>query len=155
MRQEELELLAAVKRQKAKQRRIERTLILKKELKKKLEAKSLRNILRMLKRLSLEDLEMEIEEIGLKVLDMMELDEDQGENDNDIMMYEETMVKCEVPENMEGISHRDNNTMTSTTRDEEQFMDITTMVAFWERQEDEEPTPVQEANFYSPCKRGI
>ena len=54
------------------------------------------------------------------------------------------MEKCQVPDNMEGISHVDNNTMTSTTRDEEQFMDITTMVAFWERQEDEEPTPVQE-----------
>ena len=51
----------------------------------------------------------------------------QGENDNEFM--------CVVPESMEGISHIDNNTMTSTTRDEEQFMDITTMVAFWERQE--------------------
>ena len=65
---------------------------------------------------------MEIDEIELKVLDMMELDEDQGENDNEFMMYEETMEKCEVPESMEGISHIDNNTMTSVTRDEEQFM---------------------------------
>ena len=51
-------------------------MIIKKVLEKKLESKSLRNVLRMLKTLSLEDLEMEIDEIELKVLDMMELDED-------------------------------------------------------------------------------
>ena len=56
--------------------------------KKKLEAKNIRKMYRMLEQLSLEDLEMEIDDIELKAMDMMELEEP---NDTVDMMYEDTL----------------------------------------------------------------
>ena len=53
-----MELLANAEIAEAKQRRLERILVIKKILKKKLEAKNLRKLLRMIEKLSLEDLEM-------------------------------------------------------------------------------------------------
>ena len=55
-RAEEMELLENVERAEAKQRRLERITLVKKILSKKLEAKNLRTMLRMLDKLSLEDL---------------------------------------------------------------------------------------------------
>ena len=65
-RAEEMELLENVERAEAKQRRLERITLVKKILSKKLEAKNLRTMLRMLDKLSLEDLEMEVDEIESK-----------------------------------------------------------------------------------------
>ena len=55
---------------------------------KKLAAKNIRNMYRMLEQLSLEDLEMEIDDIELKAIDMMELEEPDDPVD---MMYEDTL----------------------------------------------------------------
>ena len=90
-RAEEMELLENVERAEAKQRRIERITLVKKIWSKKMEAKNLRTMLRMLDKLSLEDLEMEVDEIELKAMEMMEVVSDDGDQelvemmDNDIL----------------------------------------------------------------------
>ena len=74
-RVEEKELLDAVERGEAREKRLNRIMMIKLIWEKKLAAKNIRKMYRMLEQLSLEDLEMEIDDIELKAIDMMELEE--------------------------------------------------------------------------------
>ena len=74
-KEEERSLLAALRLEEEKQRRLERTRILKLILSKKLGAIKLRMMVNMMNQMSLEELEMEVEEVEVRVMEMMETDE--------------------------------------------------------------------------------
>ena len=63
IRADEESLLAALRLEEEKQNRLERTKVLKLILGKKFGAKKLRSMIRMIKQLTMEDLEMEVEEV--------------------------------------------------------------------------------------------
>ena len=71
----ERSLLAALRLEEEKQRRLERTRTLKLILSKKLGALKLRMVVNMMNRMSLEELEMEVDEVEVRVMEMMETDE--------------------------------------------------------------------------------
>ena len=75
-RLEERELRLAMEREECKQRRLERIKVLQKTLMKKYEATKLKQILRMLRMLRLEDLEMEVDVVERKAIEMMEVDDE-------------------------------------------------------------------------------
>ena len=75
MFEKERSLLAALRLEEEKQRRLERTRTLKLILSKKLGALKLRMVLNMMNRMSLEDLEMEVDEVEVRIMEMMETDE--------------------------------------------------------------------------------
>ena len=91
-RVEERELLEAVERGEAREKRLKRIMMIKLIWEKKLAAKNLSKMFRMLEQLSLEDLDIEVDNIELKAIDMMELEEyDDQPNDPVDMMYEDTL----------------------------------------------------------------
>ena len=75
-KEEERILLAALGLEEEKQRRLERTRILKKILGRKLGAINLRKVIRMMNLMTIDDLEMEVEEVEAKAMEMMETDRD-------------------------------------------------------------------------------
>ena len=155
-RAEVMELLANAEIAEAKQRRLERILVIKKILYKKLEAKNLRKMLRMIEKLSLEDLEMEVDEIEMKAIEMMEVEVDSGDNEEVENILEEYDVEmCQLDSDDDNMDYKnevykdievgreDVSPPCLVHVQRERFRDISTMLAFWERQECEEKTPVQ------------
>ena len=71
---EERELRLAMEREEGKQRRLERIKVLQRILKKKYEATKVKQILRMLRMLTLEDLEMDVDVVERKAIELMEVD---------------------------------------------------------------------------------
>ena len=65
-----------MEREEVKQRRLERIKVLQRILKKKYEATKVKQILRMLRMLTLEDLEMEVDVVERKVIELMEVDDE-------------------------------------------------------------------------------
>ena len=68
--------MAVAEMEEARQRRLTRIEMIKKIWEKKIQAKNLKKMLSMLRELSPEDLEMEVEIVELKTLEMMELEEE-------------------------------------------------------------------------------
>ena len=69
-------MLTALRLEEEKQKRLERTKILKLILGKKLGAKELRKMMIRMEQLTLEDLEMEVEEVEDKIIELMEIEEE-------------------------------------------------------------------------------
>ena len=65
--------MTAMRLEEQKQKRLERTKVLKMILSKKLGAKKLRRMMLMMEQLTMEDLEMEVEEVEAKVAELMEI----------------------------------------------------------------------------------
>ena len=74
-RQEEKTLLLVLEEEEAKERRLKRIEMIKEVWKRKIAATNLRKIMRMLRAMSLEDLDMEVDSIEMKILEMMEVEE--------------------------------------------------------------------------------
>ena len=68
--------MLTVEREEAKQRRLQRITIHQKVLMKKFEATKLKQILRMLRKLSLEDLEMDVDVVERKATELMEVNKE-------------------------------------------------------------------------------
>ena len=68
--------MTALRLEEQKQKRLERTKVLKMILGKKLGAKKLRRMMLMMEQLTMEDLEMEVEEVEAKVAELMEIGEE-------------------------------------------------------------------------------
>ena len=73
-------MLSALKLEEEKQKRLERTKILKLILGEKMGAKKLRKMIGLMGQLTLEDLEMEVEEVEAKVTELMETEEESRES---------------------------------------------------------------------------
>ena len=147
-RAEEKELAAALVKEEAKQKRLKRIIMIKEIWKKKLEATNLKRMLRMLRKLSLEDLEMDVDVVELKALEMMEVEDQLIENEE---MELGELDNEESDHNDRVYLHHDMTTTLSTIdvikkspNVQEYFGDIKTMLAFWESLEKEESTPIQE-----------
>ena len=67
-KEEETNLLAALRVEEEKQRRLERTKILKLTLGKKLGARKLRRMVSMMNKMSLDELEMEVDDVELRIM---------------------------------------------------------------------------------------
>ena len=158
-RAEEKELAAALVKEEAKQKRLKRIIMIKEIWNKKLEATNLKRMLRMLRKLSLDDLEMDVDVVELKALEMMEVEDQLIENEE---MELGELIEFDNEESdhndrvylhltSEETSQRDMTTTLSTIdvikkspNVQEYFGDIKTMLAFWESLEKEESTPIQE-----------
>ena len=71
---EEDALLLTLRLEEERQERLARIQLLKEIMKRKWDAKKLRQILRMMKQMSLEDLTMEVDEVEARALEMMDMD---------------------------------------------------------------------------------
>ena len=94
----------------------------------------------MLRKLSLEDLEMDVDVVELKALEMMEVEDQLIEFDNEESDHNDRLYL-----------HHDMTTTLSTIdvikkspNVQEYFGDIKTMLDFWESLEKKESTPIQE-----------
>ena len=140
-RKEEEECLKAVLLEENKQKIKQRILKLKMIWLKKSTAQNLKRMLRMIENWSLEDLEMDVDIIEEKALEMMEVEE----QEDNFMVVED--IQEEDPVEMEEFGARYNGekdllpSPCIVNDREERFMDIKTMMTFWSRQEKEETTP--------------
>ena len=90
---EEEALLLTLRLEEERQKRLERIDILKQVMKRKWNAKKLREILRMMRQMSLEDLEMEIEEVEARALERMDIDTMEGMDDLEMSGLEPDLVE--------------------------------------------------------------
>ena len=74
-RQEEKTLLLVLEEEEAKERRLKRIEMIKEVWKRKIAATNLRKMMRMLRAMSLEDLDMEVDRMEMKILETMEVEE--------------------------------------------------------------------------------
>ena len=99
-REEERNMLDALRMEEDRQRRLERTRTLKLILRKKLGAQSLRSMMNLMKEMSLEELGMEVDEVENRAREMMEMMEtcDSADDHSD---YQEVKYENMVVENTE------------------------------------------------------
>ena len=71
------------------QERLARILLLKEIMRRKWDAKKLRQILRMMKQMSLEDLAMEVDEVEARDLEMMDMDVVEVTDESDMSVLED------------------------------------------------------------------
>ena len=181
-KQEEKELLDTLKKEESNLRRLKRIEMLKKSLKNKMVAKKQRSMLQMLRRLSLEELELDIddkEKLARERMEVVETDDkeeqmeqedsstiEDGDNVDVMDMVDKYDGKHLVSiDSVEDRSSQQDETQQQLVRAEynftemrnvdnmspsivhdkvERFIDISTMLTFWETQEDEESTPIPE-----------
>ena len=71
-------MLLTLRLEELRQKRLARIAILKEVMSKKLNAQKLRDILKMMRRMTMEDLEMEIEEVEAKAMELMDMEVEEG-----------------------------------------------------------------------------
>ena len=144
-------------------KRLARIHLLKKRMKRKWDARKLQEILRMMRNMSIEDLEMELEEVEAMAIEMMDRDLMEESDVSEMSVLEDgpggEWVATTLPSGSEisisGDYQPDEDYRQENTRggskislgwrgDREKFGDISVMISRWETQEQEENTPVVE-----------
>ena len=95
--------LLTLRLEEERQKRLERIKMLKHVMERKWNAKKLRRILGMMRQMSLEDLEMEIEEVEARALEMMDIDTIEGVHELEMSSLEPDFVEEGVGAKLDSI----------------------------------------------------
>ena len=116
---EEDALLLTLRLEEERQERLARIQLLKEIMKRKWDAKKLRQILRMMKQMSLEDLAMEVDEVEARALEMIDMDVVEVTDESDMSVLEDgPCVECVSDQLMEVVNAehvRDHTVAAATT----------------------------------------